>query len=304
MAKEISKTLMKLFNFIVSNFCLMIYLILRLANHKKKPQITTIVFSFDRPLQLECLLNSINKYQQHSRTVIVVYRTSSQEIFKSYQTVFEGFSKNINLVPLNENKLGFKKTVLHAICMKKSSHYLFYVDDQVLLSNMPESEIVDALWLSDIFTYRLGLNTKYCYTLDKPQSFKIYSLKEQIVTWRTTFEKNDINYVFSLDGTILPAILVKLMFRWMLYKGPNTLESSMNYNKYLAWLLKISAPHHQKCVNFVICRVQEEVANRSGEYDVKYLHTLYMKKYKLRANDEILKLINSPHTENGFIIRK
>lgn len=302
MAPKIFKTIIKLYNFLVSNFGVIFYLILRRRNKKKPHNISTIIFSFDRPLQLSCILDSINRYQQHSRTLIVIYKASNNDLLNSYQILFEKFKETLRIHPFNENEAGFKNTLICAIQSRKSSHYLFYVDDQVVLSDLYIDEITEGLTLADIFTYRMGLNTTYCYTLDKYQCIKNYSLERHVITWSTALEKNDVNYPFSLDGTAIPAILIDSLARWMIYHGPNSFEGNMNYSNLLCWFLriKISAPQKQKCVNFVLGRVQNEVENRSLEYDNNYLHELFMKGYQLRAIEGISLTLNSPHTEKGF----
>jgi hypothetical protein len=280
------------------------YLILRSKNHQKSINITTVVFSYDRPFQLTSLLNSIKRFQKHSRTVIVIYRTSSKDFFESYQAVFERFHESLILQPYNENTIGFKKTMMSVVKNSKASHYLFYVDDQVVLSELYDEEISKGLKVADIFTYRLGLNTSYCYTLDKYQYIKNYLVHDDIITWRTTLENNDINYALSLDGTIIPNILINLMVKLLIYWGPNSFEGSMNYCKYITWVtrIKIGAPIHQKCVNFVLGRVQNEVLNKSGNYEIHHLHSLYKKNLELRANEGIIEKINSPHTESFYSI--
>lgn len=197
---------------------------------------------------------------------------------------------------------GFRKTLKDVTRSECSTHYLFYVDDQVVLSELPEQEIVDGLERADLFTYRLGLNTRYCYTLDKEQSFNAYSREGDVISWCIELTDNDINYPFSMDGTALPASLVNRMVRWMFYNGPNSLESYMNYAKRLAYLsgLRISSPVQQKCVNFVLGRVQGEVRNRSLHYDVDYLHDLFKKGYRLHALKNINPILISPHAETGF----
>lgn len=300
MAEEIFKKILKFYNLLVSWACLGSFL----ANKKiKSPfSVVTIVFSFDRPLQLKSLLDSIHRNQHHGRTIQLVYRASSDQIELEYQNIIKQFASRMTITGHSEKGRKFKETLIVAIHASPCTHFLFYVDDQLLLEECPKHEAEQALLDTDIFTYRLGLNTSYCYTLNKDQAFPKLRFKNNIIEWKIGFENNDINYPLSFDGTIIPASIVIPMTKSLIYKGPNTLESAMNYCRKLGAIfgMKVSAPIRQKCVNLVLNQVQSEVKNRALEYSLDELYRLHKEGYSITLKASALASLSSPHLDIGF----
>jgi len=304
MEKKIHKTLIKIYNLVVASGSLLALALTRRKRMQAPPEVTSLVFSFDRPLQLHALIKSLVQNQHVTRDVLVVYRSSSPTIGLSYQRVFNSFRNQINLIPIQEDNRGLKPALLDALNRMECSHFLLYVDDQVVFKSLNKSETQSALAVADVFTFRLGLNTRYCYTLNKSQAIPVHQTQGDLIFWGIEQGADDFRYPFSFDGTFIPSLYLKLCCRFLSYKGPNSLEGAMNYSLWLALILRLrmAAPSHQKCVNFVLGRVQDEVANRSLDYDINTLHQLYLDGFELRASPELAETIVSPHCETGFEI--
>jgi len=302
--KKILKTLIKIYNVVVASGALLALAFTRRKRKQAPPVVVSLVFSFDRPLQLQALIKSLVQNQHVTRDVIVVYRSSSPAIGLSYQRVFNSFHNQIHLTTIQEDNGGLKPALLNAFNRIECSHYLLYVDDQVVFKSLTKAEAHAALTGADVFTYRLGLNTRYCYTLNKAQAIPPYQIEGDIIYWSIGQGENDFRYPFSFDGTFIPSLYLKLCCRFLSYKGPNSLEGAMNYSLWLAPILRLrmAAPSHQKCVNFVLGRVQDEVANRSLNCDINRLHQLYLDGFELRASPELSETVASPHCETGFEI--
>jgi hypothetical protein len=306
MAKEIFKKIRNSYNAIVSNAALAFYFFNSkfFSVKKTQPSFDTIIFSFDRPLQLFSLLESILKNQNYSNNIYIIFKSSDEKYKLSYDEVFSYFLFKLPITIINESIDDFKRSLVSACVSLECTHYLFYVDDQLLIDKSTSAEIAEALSISDIYTFRIGLNTKYCYTLNKNQNLVDYNLKRDFIYWNLSANNNDFNYPFSVDGTFLPAKLVRPLVKYLIYSGPNSLETSFNYSRLLAVILRIriSAPLHQKCVNFAINRVQSEVVNRSAELSNDDLHLLFQQNLKIVADEELIDNIDSPHTEVGYKI--
>ena len=52
-----------------------------------------------------------------------------------------------------------------------------------------------------------------------------------------TFFISNISYVFSFDSSTIPLKLFRKFSRYLIYKGPNTLESAMNYGGFTLKIL-------------------------------------------------------------------
>ena len=66
-----------------------------IAQPKPKPQTDLIVYSYDRPMQLYALLESIEKYITGLSDIFVILRTSSSDFEHAYGIVEKTFSKVI-----------------------------------------------------------------------------------------------------------------------------------------------------------------------------------------------------------------
>ena len=162
--------------------------------------------------------------------------------------------------------------------------------------------------IAPITTLRIGINTKRSFNLNKKQSIKDYnySIKKDLLTWQPLFKKDDISYVFSFDSSTIPMKLFSKFSRYLIYKGPNTLESAMNYGGFTFKILrlKISSLINQCAVNFVITKVQKETNNRGIFIDIKELNKLFKNNWKLKIDKNEIEKIDSPHTDIGYLFEK
>ena len=185
---------------------------------------------------------------------------------------------------------------------------IFFVDDQILYRKIKIESLHKLSKLAAISTFRLGLNTKWSYNLNKYQNLKNYNFKKEknFISWYPKFIKDDISYVFSFDGSTIPLQLVWKLSYYLIFKGPNSLESSINYGDLMYKLLrqKISSFHEQCAVNIVISKVQNETENRGSFMKINKLKDLFIKNWELKLDKNEIKNFNSPHIKSGFYFQK
>lgn len=63
------------------------------ATNKTDDKTDLIIFSYDRPMQLYALLESVEQYVTGAENICVVYRASDERFEQSYQSVKEDFDK-------------------------------------------------------------------------------------------------------------------------------------------------------------------------------------------------------------------
>ena len=115
-----------------------------------------------------------------------------------------------------------------------------------------------------------------------------------------------MSYVFSFDGSTIPIDLFRSFSNYLIFKGPNSLESAMNYSGVVFKLLKnkISSFTKQGVINIVISTVQNETKNRGDFLEIEYLNNLFLKNWKLKLDMKKVKDFNSPHSNEGVYLEK
>ena len=300
----------KIYNFFISNLLVGSYFLNQRNRRNKDFELEIIIFSFNRPLQLESLLQSLNSNLEGNIKINILYKTDI-ETNNSYEILKKVFiNRNMNFVYQNES---FKKSLLKLTKQLSDKSYskkeiLFFVDDQILFRKIKLKSIKKLLDIAPVKTLRIGINTKRSFNLDKKQSIKNYnySIKKDFLTWKPLFKKDDISYVFSFDSSTIPLKLFRNFSRYLVYKGPNTLESSMNYGGFTFKILglKIASFINQCAINFVITKVQKETKNRGIFMEIKELNKLFNNNWKLTVDTNHIDKFDSPHTDRGYLFKK
>ena len=306
----------KFYNYFLSNLILIIYVssfkIYRIFINKNSIKtFEIIIFSFDRPLQVKSLLDSILKYIDYEIKVNVFYKCSNASFNQSYNSIIKDYQKYHSRFKFIKQKNNFKNDFIYFINnldIRFDKHFLFFVDDQIIFRNINLKKLNCLLGNSFLATFRLGLNTKWSFNLNKPQSLNNYKKEifKDFVTWRPKLVKEDISYPLSLDATSIPSVLIKFYANFLYYHGPNTFESSMNYGLLIFYFLKlkISAPINQAAVNIVISLVNNECINRGTFINTKTLQQYFIDGWYLELNEKNIDSIVSPHIENFVYLTK
>ena len=147
-----------------------------------------IIFSKDRPLQLDCLLRSIYYHCDIFEVMTVLYTTK-------YKESYERLNKQYYGVVFKEEK-NFKEDFLNIL---RDNHTCIFVDDDIVFREVSPFDVSMLMDEVDIVSLRLGDNIR---------------------------KKEHFDYKSSVDGNIFPtAILKKLTHEDFI--NPNQLESKL-----------------------------------------------------------------------------
>src|SRR5690242_6447246 len=94
--------------------------------------VDAVIFSFDRPLQLYALLESIEKYMRGLNEIHVIYRSSNTEYQTAYLHVFEHYPSVKQHAQGANPKQDFKPLTLQATFDSPAEYVIFAVDDIVV----------------------------------------------------------------------------------------------------------------------------------------------------------------------------
>ena len=186
------------------------------------PQITVIVFSKDRPLQLDGTLRSFfARCQDADRCQTkVLYRASAE-----YQPLYDALIREYPSVGFVAEH-DFRSDLLKLLSVSEA--VLFVVDDNMFIRNFTATEMVDALRdhpQAVGFSMRLGRNTTFCYPLNKTQALPSFeTVTPQILSYDWTKADCDFNYPLEVSSSVYRTADVLQLLREMPFRNPNTLE--------------------------------------------------------------------------------
>lgn len=258
-----------------------------------------LIFSRDRPAQLDLLLRSLNA---RARTLFshttVLYRASGPEYLLGYK---ECAAEHPHTVFCNEHSFQHQTwTVLHG---SGDATFAFLCDDDIIMRPLteqppPEQVLTDNL---DIlcFSLRLGLNTDYCYPLRRPQQRPhILKWDSDALIWSWLHADGDFGYPGSLDGHVFRVGNLMGLIGSSDFTSPNRLEEALNHSCWASERPLMACYRTSLLVGNAVNRVQHEFPNRHGETypaDPQALNQSYLAGNRLRLPHN--QWVDAAHTE-------
>jgi len=186
-----------------------------------------VVFSYDRPLQLYALLESIEKNVRGLESIQVIYRSSSESFEQAYQEVQNSFS-NVRFKKQQKAPYDFKHLVIESVFASSTSPYiLFAVDDMTVKEPVNLLRCIEKMEQHHAYGFylRLGLNLDYCYALGQSQPVPHHTTPEEsLCLWTFKDSVHDWHYVHTVDMTIYRKKEIEQYIKLLSYWSPNTLE--------------------------------------------------------------------------------
>lgn len=273
---------------------------------------TTIIFSYDRAMQLDLLLESISKYDSFGMLDLqIIYATSDIGFDAGYEKLklkydniswhkevqFEERFVFPNLPIYWHNylwwlkykynryvKSDFKSKVVSVL--RDSSHHtaMFLTDDSLFFNRIEiDVEAINKIILdgkNNSFSLRHGANV----------SGGKYVEKENTISWETTdkHEHAEWSYPFSVDGHIYNKSVVQKILKKVIFKNPNTLEGNVAcYVKEKKLFKKLFARKQSSLLGFELNMVQTVANNNNLNISNQTLNELYLEGFKLILNYKI-----------------
>lgn len=246
-----------------------------------------LIFSKDRPLQLELTLSTCKHFSVDwgKDIIVVLYKASNER----YQKAYDNLEKNFQDVEFVK-QYNFMSDVLNILSL--TEYILFSVDDCVFTNYFSTEDIVSILkrYGSVGFSLRLGKNTTYCYPLRKNNDIPNFvSNEEDIISfWWRENKTGDFYYPLEVSSSIYRAKDILKVLDRNAFSNPNALESVMDSNKnILGHMPTLSCFETSVAFCNPINKVQNVNWNRAGtnpDYSVESLLEKYEQGYLI---DEI-----------------
>jgi hypothetical protein len=192
------------------------------------PKTDLIVFSYDRPLQLYALLESVDIHVKHLDRISVIYRVSSAPYDEGYDRVKKRFPSVRYLKQGEHPESDFKPLVLKAALESPNPYIIFAVDDMVVRDTFDLWEGIEQMKKTGAFGvyYRLGRHINFSYMRNRPQAIPpSIRMEKGVYAWQFSAGEGDWQYPNTLDMTLYRKNDIKEMLASLDYKHPNSLES-------------------------------------------------------------------------------
>lgn len=189
-----------------------------------------IVFSYNRPMQLYALLESVEKYLTGLGEISVIYRASDSAYETGYEIVKTKFKPVRYFKQGDTPNKDFKPLILKAWDTKQE-YLMFSTDDIIVKSPADLTVCTNALKSTDAYGFylRLGKNiSKSYFTGDKISDLPKHKLIEPgIYSYKFSDSTGaDWRYPNTVDMTIYPKNKIKEFFAKHAYANPNSCEGS------------------------------------------------------------------------------
>lgn len=279
--------------------------------------ITSIIFSKDRPLQLDLCLQSINKNLKSSTRNIVIYKCSNEK----YQASYDGLRiayPNVEFWPQGKSLL---RDIHHSILTESENElFCFFVDDCIVYRNVSiDKETTTNMFNDDAvccISLRLGtnINKRSHQGVFFPDEIGKHAFlsKEWVMCSKTSVRYGNYwSYSLSVDGHIfrrndMYKMVNELIHVSKLYNNdkdwkntPNTFEAQLQR----FWTVTpniIICPTISAVVNSPNNKTQNSHPNQHGEvysYDQDSLLKLFLSGKRIDIEKLEIKDIECPHKE-------
>ena len=244
------------------------------AKGRKMDLLNVIIFSKDRPAQLDALLRSIRERVEgwEKRSLwSVVFATSTPEFARGYHIIrTEHLSGALEFIDERSRSGGFKSIVVETMQRQHQANgapwCMFLVDDMIFKTLWPLDGGKPMRRLkSDPMVLCLSLRMcrryDYCYSLRqrmKPPFMALFG------RWNWRNAGGDWGYPMSVDGHIFRYDDIFPLVQQIEFENPNTFESKLDQNRINTRPL-MTCYAESVVVNLPVNRVQNEYNNRVGE---------------------------------------
>jgi hypothetical protein len=186
-----------------------------------------IIHSFDRPIQLYALLESLDVYTENLESIQVIYLVSNDAYEKAYQKVWHDFPGVEVYRQGKEPYKDFKPLTMQALSHCTSEYVLFAVDDIIVKDFIDFDECIKLIKKHNAygFYFRLGKHLNYCYSMSSFQPLPHFSLDDgKVCLWQFTHGRLDWDYPHTVDMALYPKCRVESQLKHMNFASPNHLE--------------------------------------------------------------------------------
>jgi hypothetical protein len=272
--------------------------------------IPAIVFSKNRPCQLDALLTSLERNAPGVFDRHILWHADTADFERGYKACIR---RNLGLrCPLWRRDTDFRQDVLH--WLPETGPVIFFTDDSVLYRPMPP---LPSVFGGDLGAYslRLGRNTTRCFPHDREQNVPVNFIyvrdDDDGAVWEWRVADGDFGYPASLDGHLLLAQDVRRMVGDWPFTNPNMLEDLMagqayqNLRPCMASFGKsclVGIPHNRVACTHMTNRTT--VVNASYPSSPEALNEMFLNGYRIDIDAMDWSRVDGAHADIPLVLTK
>lgn len=234
--------------------------------------VSFIIFSKDRALQLDGLLQSMQLHVKGDFTNHILYQASDANHDKAYQEAADELQSEHTISWTKESN--FAEDLAAILSSIETEFVCFLVDDIVFIRELNLLSLdIDTL-RRGILSLRLGRGIHFCYTKQaKMRQPTLHASDEPSGLFQFNWNEGDYDWAYplSVDGHIFPAQELKVAAAHLSFKAPNTFEKALQILNPLYRKRTGHCFESPKLVNIPMNRVQSEHENISDDISPGYL---------------------------------
>lgn len=237
--------------------------------------ISGLVFSMDRALQLHALLGSYRDQVTKGPRLSLIYRVTTEAHDKSYRDVLAEFSDVILQAIKQETRDSFRGLVIDALGRVSTKNVFFLVDDNLFIEPVDLAKFAAHATSFSVPSLRMGENLSKSYTVQKSQSKPQFVGSQsqsdnsrpssEMISWCWSGGELDWGYPLSVDGHIFQRQELLAMAETIEFDSPNTFENNLQrFIKAYQWRVGICF-RKSRLINIPYNKVQTDNTNIHGE---------------------------------------
>jgi len=242
-----------------------------------------IIFSRDRPAQLDLLLTSLAMNFDIIPKIIIIVSIKDDTYKVGYEKTFE---RHVNIIcDVIEESLDrpFRDCFEIGFSLCVGSTFVgFLVDDAIFIRPIKVSTLFNLSSERLVFCPRLGLNINYNYVTKLRQPiprvrFISPIVDSTLITWEFQHGIGDWRLPFALDGNIFRRDVVEHLLTQIEFDSPNSLECGFQNFNYRRKTFFPVAYAHSRMIVLPLNRVQEVFTNPSMSFSADFLNERFIK---------------------------
>lgn len=267
-----------------------------------------IIFSYDRPLHLYAVIESIKRYMTGINSISVIYRASNTRFFNAYDNISK-FYKDVTFIKQsNWPESDFKSLAIQTIfqtSIEASQYVIFSADDILVNAPIDVSDCIQTLKNTGAYCFALKLGCRTSYCCEKSISARIphyVQVTDDAIGWQINEDRGDWTQVNCIEMNLyrkvdLHRALFSIDFKHTLDLAENWAEETKPFLRSKRERVGICFDH-SKIINIPI---SDNTYNKHL-YSSQKLLELYENGFKL----DISKLENRSHLDYipKFVRRK
>ena len=259
-----------------------------------------VIFSMDRPTQLDALLYSYFDKVQHPVPVYVLYATSSNAMQTGYEKVAQNFAGYPVELVLESR---FQTDLIALLNRLQARKMFFLVDDDIFIEDVDMHDFCQFNPREQLVSLRLAPHLNYCYTRQVTQPVPTLEPLEghaDKLTFNWGQQDNEWSYPMSVEGHLFDTLEITAMSTAAPFKAPNSYEGALMQFYHAVKNRAGICYKKSKIVNIPANKVQTENDNVAGDVSPQELLEKFMQGWRIDPRPLYGAINTAPHEEHPF----